>query len=178
MLICSKGRPGYSLAALLRLDVSTGVKALDCPRATPEWRLPAPITVIVEQVWESKMANAMMQQFMFSFNKMHTLIDGSISINSSAAVTATNMNGVASAARTGTGTYTITLNETYNAFLGAHFTVLAATAVDLVPQLVSVDVTSAKTIVVKLLTGATATDPAAAITLYPVILLRNSSVAK
>lgn len=91
-------------------------------------------------------------------------------------VASSSLNGVASVVQSGVGEYTITLSEKYNAFLGAHFSVLAATAVDLVPQLKSADVTSAKTVVVRLLTGATATDPAAALTLYVMIMLRNSSV--
>lgn len=93
-------------------------------------------------------------------------------------VASSSMNGVSSVVQSGVGTYTITLEEKYNAFLGAQFQVLAASAVDLVPQLVSADVTSAKTIVFKLLAGATPTDPSAALTVYPLILVRNSSVSK
>lgn len=108
--------------------------------------------------------------------------------NSSTVVTASalpllgGIDGVASssilgatAAQTGVGEFTITLADTYNALVSAHFQLLAATAADLVPQMKSVDVTSAKTVVVRLLTGATATDPAAAQTLYVSLFLRNSS---
>lgn len=86
--------------------------------------------------------------------------------------------GIASISQSGVGEYTITLSDTYNAFLSGHFTMLAATAVDLVPQLKSVDVVTAKTVVVRTLTGATATDIAAAATLYFELLLNNSSVKK
>lgn len=83
----------------------------------------------------------------------------------------------ATAAQTGVGEITITLSDSYNALMSCNFMLLAATAVDLVPQIKSVDVVSAKTIVVRLLAGSTATDPSAACTLYMDALLRNSSVA-
>lgn len=82
----------------------------------------------------------------------------------------------ATVAQTGVGEYTITLAESYNAIMSVQLQVQAATAVDLVPQVKSVDVVTAKTIVFRLLTGATATDPSAALVVYAAILLRNSSV--
>lgn len=91
-------------------------------------------------------------------------------------VSSSSING-ASAAQTGVGTYTITLADSYNALISAGFQVQAATAVDLVPQMVSQTVGSTNLIVVKLLAGATATDPSAALTLYCDLFLRNSSVS-
>lgn len=87
------------------------------------------------------------------------------------------MPGVASVVLTGVGEYTFTLSDKYSALESAQFQLLAATAVDLNPQIKSVDVTSAKTIVVRLLAGATATEIAAAATLFMALRLRNSSVA-
>jgi hypothetical protein len=121
------------------------------------------------------MANRLFQQFFYSLTKNLTGIHGVISINSSAAVTGSTIRG-ASVAKTGTGLYTITLDDSYPALESAQFTLLAATAVDLVPQIVSADVVSAKTIVVRLNTGATATDPSAACQIHVALRLRNSSV--
>lgn len=124
------------------------------------------------------MANRRYQQFLFSLDPMLTSIQGTVSIASSTTgVTAQAMNG-ATAARTGVGTITITLADGYNAFLGAQFTVQSASAQDLVPQIASVDVVSAKTVVVKLLTAAAPADPASAIVLNVHIMVRNSSVSK
>lgn len=82
----------------------------------------------------------------------------------------------ASVAQTGVGEYTITLDDTFNALMACNLEYQAATAVDLIPQIKSTDVSSAKTIVVRLLTGATPTDPSADGKLHVSIYLRNSSV--
>jgi len=47
----------------------------------------------------------------------------------------------------------------------------------LVPQIVSTDVVTAKTIIIKLLAGSTATNPAATTVVHFTALLRNSTVA-
>lgn len=62
-------------------------------------------------------------------------------------------------AYTSTGTWTITLSQTYLALLSATATVAMASAanVDLYAQLGAVDVTSAKTIVIRTLTGTSVT---------------------
>lgn len=122
------------------------------------------------------MANAQFQQFLFSKTKMLTLIQGIISIAADATVSSETING-ATCARTAAGQYTITLDSTYNSLLSVHATLEAATAVDLVPQVKSDDVSVAKTIVINLNTGATPTDPAAVCKLHVSIFLRNSSVA-
>jgi hypothetical protein len=84
----------------------------------------------------------------------------------------------ASVARTGVGEYTITLENAYSALMSCNLTLQAATAVDLVPQIKSHDVTSAsQTIVFRLLAGATPTEVAAVAVVHVNILLRNSSVS-
>lgn len=83
---------------------------------------------------------------------------------------------VSSISRSGVGEYTVTLADSYNAAQGIHFSVLAASAVDLVPQIKSVDVVTAKTIVVRLLAGATPTDIAANTSLLMSAVLNASSV--
>lgn len=85
--------------------------------------------------------------------------------------------GVASMSQTGVGEFTITLTDVYNALVFPGFSILKAAAQDLVPQVKSQTVASTKIIVVNLLTGATPTDPTAAMTLYMKVLLRNSSVS-
>lgn len=88
------------------------------------------------------------------------------------------INGVASVARTGVGEYTVTLADQYSALESCNLTLKAATAVDLVPQIKSHDVAGAKTIVFRLLAGATATEVAAACEVHFSAVLRNSSLLK
>lgn len=117
------------------------------------------------------------QQFLYSFTPMLTSIHGSIDVASSTTgVTATSIVG-ATAARTGTGEITITFVDKWNFFKWAAFQILSATAQDRVVQIKSVDL-SAKTLVLELLAGATATDPASALTIYCNIFVSNSSVTK
>lgn len=122
------------------------------------------------------MANSYYQQFLYSKTKMLTAIQGIVSIAANAAVSSESIIG-ATVARTGTGEYTITLSDKYNAMVACHLTMEAATAVDLVPQVKSTDVSGAKTIVVNLNAGATPTDPSAVCKLHVSIFMRNSSVA-
>lgn len=125
------------------------------------------------------MANIYAEQFFYSFTKMLTGLHGTIDVASSTTgVTATSINGVASAARTGTGEITITLSDPYAALVSAQFQVLSATAQDRVVQIKSVDVVTAKTVVIRLLAAATATDPASACTIEVDLMLRNSSITK
>jgi formylmethanofuran dehydrogenase subunit A len=103
-------------------------------------------------------------------------LTGKVTINSSAAVVTKTGRGF-SIAKTGTGAYTITLEDVYPVLLSAHCQLLAATAVDLVPQIVSETVSTTKLIVVKLLAAAVATDPSAACTLMIDLKLKNSALA-
>lgn len=104
------------------------------------------------------------------------LLAGKIAIASDASVSSTTGQGF-TVAKTGTGAYTITLSDAYTSVISLSANVLAATAVDLVPQFVSADPTSAaKTVVIKLLAAATATNPSAACELHFQLMLKNSSV--
>lgn len=85
--------------------------------------------------------------------------------------------GTYSITRTGVGEYTIVFNDLYVKFMGASFTLLAASAVDLVPQIKSFT-PSTKTLVVRLLSAGTPTEVAAAATLYFEANFRDSSVTK
>lgn len=81
-----------------------------------------------------------------------------------------------SVAKTTTGVYTVTLQDSYVALLSANLQVKAATAVDLVAQVKSYDVTTAKTIVIDLNAGATPTEPSAVTEIHFALYLRNSTV--
>jgi hypothetical protein len=103
------------------------------------------------------------------------IIAGSFSIAASGGA-ATKVTGLGySVAKSGTGLYTVTLQDAYNAALAVTATAQAATAVDLVAQVKSVDVTSAKTVVISLNAGATPTEPAAVTVVNFVLVLQNSS---
>ena len=121
------------------------------------------------------MANSYCQQFLYSKTKMLKLIQGVISIAADASVSSSTIIGAA-VTKTGTGEYTITLSETYVAMMATNLTLEAASAVDLVPQVKSTDVSGAKTIVINLNAGATPTDPAAVCKIHVSIFMRDSSI--
>lgn len=123
------------------------------------------------------MANRFLQQFLFSFTHKLTVVQGYVDIAADASVSSSNIVG-GTVTKTGTGQYTLTLQDAYYAPVAIHATLQAATAVDLVPQVVSQSVDSSKTVVVKLLAGSTATDPSAVCRLYLTVFTRDSSVAK
>lgn len=79
-----------------------------------------------------------------------------------------------SIAVTSTGVYTITLQDSYTTLLGASLSIQRATAVDLMPQIVSADVTTAKTVVFRTIAGATETNLATGDVVYVQLILRNS----
>lgn len=86
--------------------------------------------------------------------------------------------GIKSFARTGTGQYTVTLEDGYVECVGLSLNLEAAVAVDLIPQVVSRDVKTAKTVVFVLNTGASPTDTANGVQQYVHFYLRckNSGV--
>lgn len=88
--------------------------------------------------------------------------------------------GVASLTRTNTGEYTVTLRDPYMSLVGAHFSVLAATPIDLVPQMETEAVATAKTIVFNMMAGATPTDTANGVTqdVFMTLALRNTSALR
>lgn len=105
------------------------------------------------------------------------IIAGSFSIAASGGA-ATRLEGRGfSVAKSNTGVYTITLADKYQALVSACATVKAATAVDLVAQIKTHDVSSAKTVVIDLNAGATPTEPSAVTEIHFVLMLRNSTAA-
>jgi hypothetical protein len=121
------------------------------------------------------MANRNFTQVQGALTRSLVLLTGKVEIAADASVTSDSIIGAA-VTKTATGVYTITLEDKYSALMSANVTLKAATAVDLVPQIVSDDVVSAKTVVVRLNADATATDPSAACTLNVFLVLKNSSV--
>lgn len=86
--------------------------------------------------------------------------------------------GITSLTRTGTGKYRITLTAPYISMVGGNITMLAATAIDLVPQFVAEDVAGATPYVdFQMCAGATPTDTANGVTqdVFVVLALKNTS---
>jgi hypothetical protein len=121
------------------------------------------------------MASRRFEQFKYSLIKKQTEIEGVISIAADASIVSTDIPG-ATAAKTATGTYTITLADKYNACYGV-YTQVAETAQNLEGKPGAVDVASAKTVLVNTKVNGTNTDATATCKLYVKIVLRNSSVS-
>lgn len=85
--------------------------------------------------------------------------------------------GVASISRSGTGEYTVTLDDAFTSLVGANFQVLAATAVDLVAQIKSETVATTKKVIFNMNAGATPTDTANGVTqdVFMTLALINTS---
>jgi hypothetical protein len=107
--------------------------------------------------------------------KKQILLAGKIALSAAAAVTSFSIPGVASVAKTGTGLYTITLQDTYQDLLGICPVIGGNPLVH--AGVGAVDVASAKTIVVQTISEAgVLADVAAASTIYVTLVLSNSSV--
>lgn len=122
------------------------------------------------------MANRRFEQFQYSLIKKKTEIEGVIALAADASVSSTNIPG-ASAAKTDTGEYTVTLEDKYSALMGIYCSIGENDeAIWAKPG--AADVSSAKTVVIKTkdALGADA-DVTATAKLYVKIVLRNSSVS-
>lgn len=121
------------------------------------------------------MANRRFEQWSYSLIKKKTEIEGVVAIAADASVSSQDIPG-ASIAKTGTGEYTVTLEDKYSKCMGV-YAQLGETAADLQAVPGAVDVVSAKTIVINTKTAGVNTDAAATATLYVKIVLRNSSIS-
>jgi len=121
------------------------------------------------------MANRNYRDRIWNMENGLVMITGQIVIAADASVSSVVGKGF-TAAKTATGAYTITLADPFTSFMSGQASLLAATAVDLVPQFVSETVASTKLVVIKTLTGATATDPAAVCRILFSLKLKNSGV--
>lgn len=120
------------------------------------------------------MANRYFNQFHGTPQKGVVILPGTLSIAADASISSQDFK-MGTFTKTGTGEYTLTLSDKYVGALSVLATVQAATAVDLVAQVKSVDVVSAKTVVFNLNTGATPTNPSAVCKLNVVLILSNST---
>lgn len=92
-------------------------------------------------------------------------------------VVSSSIPGVSSVVQTGVGEITVTLTDLFNAATFIKAMIVSATAQDLIPQVKSETVGSTKIIVIRLLTGATATDPTSDCQLYLMDWMRNTGVS-
>lgn len=121
------------------------------------------------------MANRRFEQFCYSLIKKKTEIEGIVSLSAAGAVSSQDIPG-GTIAKSGTGEYTLTLQDKYNSCLGIYCS-LGENAEALWAKPGAADVSSAKTVVIKIKdeTGADA-DVTATAKLYVKVVLRNSSV--
>lgn len=112
-----------------------------------------------------------------ALNKQVKIIAGSFSIAASGGA-ATKTAGLGwSVAKSATGEYTITLEDSYPALISATATTEAATPVDLVAQIDNHNVSAATpTVVLNLNAGATPTEPSAVTSVHFILVLQNSTV--
>lgn len=121
------------------------------------------------------MANRSFLPILGGLEKDIVILAGRCSIAADASVSASSGNGF-TFTKTGTGEYTATLEDGYNELLAAVCTFEAAVAVNLDAQIKSVDVTSAKTVVIRTHATGSAANPSAVCALNLCLVLRNSSV--
>lgn len=121
------------------------------------------------------MANRYFSQFFYSLLKKPVFIGGKIALNSSAAVTSFDIDGVASVVKTGTGEYTVTLQDKYNKLVSIQGSNVDS-AQDLAIAFTSIDVTSTKTFKVITKVAGTAANITDACDIYLDLILSNSSV--
>ena len=102
--------------------------------------------------------------------------DGSAVFGASSAIASQDFTG-GTFAKVGTGDFSLTLVDTFNAIKSVHvqYNVNAATPTDLVPQVYSVSAAD-KLIKFKLLTGTVPTDPGTGAVAYVTVALKNSGV--
>lgn len=124
------------------------------------------------------MSSHFFNQFQGTLEKGVVTLYGKLVVGSTGAVTSGTGKGITNITKeSGNGTYTILLDDVYHAFLdmGLSF-VHATTGEDLTWQILSVDVASAKTIVIGFTTAGTLANAADGDIVYFRIDLRNSSV--
>lgn len=124
------------------------------------------------------MANRRLNQFRLSYEQPLVEIFARVAIGSTGAPTLTRGQGITSIVRNNTGLYTITLQDAFVQLVGVDVTQLSASALTApLQQIVSQDVSSAKTVVVQFRNAAdAATDPASGSILFIRLTLRNSSI--
>lgn len=124
------------------------------------------------------MANRRLNQFRLSYEQPLVEIFARVAIGASGAPTLTRGQGISSIVRDSDGLYTITLQDAFVQLVGVDITQLSASALTApIQQVISQDVSSAKTVVVQFRNAAdAATDPASGSILFIRLSLRNSSI--
>lgn len=105
------------------------------------------------------------------------LVTGKFSLSAAAAVSSTDMLKVASVVKTGTGTYTLTLQDKYASLRSAQISHVGS-QVNVQAKVAAHDVSSAKTISIRTETAGAAADVTAACEIHLSLVLRDSSVSK
>jgi hypothetical protein len=120
------------------------------------------------------MANRYFTQFFYSFFKKPILIAGKIPLSAAAAVGTVAIKGVASVVKSGTGLYTVTLEDKYFELVSIGASV-ADSAEDLAIDFASIDLT-AKTFVIQTKVAGVIDDVSDACDVYINLVLNDSSV--
>lgn len=120
------------------------------------------------------MANRYFNQWVLTPTKRQVMLSGKISLSAAAAVTSSDIPFAASVSKSGTGEYTITLDDKYVELRSCQMTML--TSEDVQARLSSHDVSSAKTIVVETATAGSAADVSAVAEIHVTLILKDSSV--
>tara|TARA_R110000751_G_scaffold149908_1_gene254840 strand:+ start:215 stop:595 length:381 start_codon:yes stop_codon:yes gene_type:complete len=116
-----------------------------------------------------------------ALNPSVKIVCGSFKPNGSSAVDNTANTGTGwTVARGGVGIFTVTLGDKYPAVLSATCSVALSAVADTLVQFGAIDVASAKTLVVNVITGGSAADIAAnaANRIHFCLLLRNTDLTK
>jgi len=109
------------------------------------------------------------------------ILAGSFTTNSSSNPVATNNTGAGwSVARSGTGELTVTLEDSYPGLISAQVSLALNAAADSKCQFGAIDVTTAKTVVIRTITGTAAADIAANANnrVHFCLILRNTSLTQ
>lgn len=109
-----------------------------------------------------------------TLDKDLVILDGYVSLTGVGAIEDQSINGV-TVTHSGTGEYTFTLDKTYNSLKFADLAFTSAVAADLVPQIKSF---SGSSVVFRLLTGATPTNPSNVSGLAFICVAKNSSSSR
>ncbi len=120
------------------------------------------------------MANRYFTQFFYSFFKKPVLLAGKIPLSASAAVGAVSIKGIASVVKSGTGLYTITLEDEYFD-LGSISAMPVDSAQNLSITFKQINL-PAKTLVMETKIAGVVGDIASACSIYINLVLSNSSV--
>lgn len=121
------------------------------------------------------MANRYLTQFFYSFWKKPVLVAGKISLSAAAAVSSFDIPGVATVVKTGTGEYTVTLQDKYVKLISLQLSSSDSTQ-DLLVDSKSIDVVSAKTFKIITKVAGSPANITAACSVYVNLLASNSSV--